>query len=145
MWVAGGIGVIPFLAMLAGWRDEPADVVLVLLPLVVRPLDRGPEARGRLSIHVFSRSSAPSSEPVTTGRTALSVEVTRHEGPLNKETLEALNVEDLRVRQAYVCGPEGFEQAVLGALKDMGVDSCNVRREAFAYYLTTSTHDQVVV
>lgn len=156
LWVAGGIGVTPFLAMLAGLKDKKSDggwcrnaedIILllstrepdVLLPLVIRALectgDHLEEGhRGRLSIHVFSRTPPSSSPSVTTAsRTALAIEVTQHEGRLNKETLRALNIEHVQGRQTYVCGPEDFEQTVLAALKEIGVDSRNVRREGFAY------------
>ena len=157
LWIAGGIGVTPFLAMLACLREKKGrsggsaadDIVLVLstrepevlLALVIRVLERmgnhPHEHEGHqstLSIHIFSRSPASSSPSLTTGdRTAFAVEVTRHEGRLNEEALYALNIDDISERQAYVCGPEGFEQVVLGALKKMGVDSRNVKREGFAY------------
>lgn len=158
LWVAGGIGVTPFLAMLAGLQEmknrggagaaDNITLILstrepdVLVPLVVRALERtGDHVEGhpgtlRLSIHVFSRSSASSSSSViTAGRMASAVEVNlkQHAGRLNKDTLRALDIENLQERQTYVCGPEGFEQMVLGALKEMGVDSRNVKREGFAY------------
>ena len=157
LWVAGGIGVTPFLAMLAGLREKKTrggggdadDITLVLstrepdvlLPLVMRALERTgdhPEEfeghQGTLSIHVFSRSFTSSSSTLPrVGRTALAVEVAQHAGRLSKDTLRALNLEDVQERQAYVCGPEGFEQVILDALTEMGVDSRKVRREGFAY------------
>ncbi|KAG8214287.1 hypothetical protein J3R82DRAFT_7426 [Butyriboletus roseoflavus] len=152
LWVAGGIGVTPFLAMLAGLREKSCrgdgdadDITLVLstrepdvlLPLIVRALERtgdhlGEGRQGTLSIHVFSRSptSSPPSEN-TASRSVLTVEVTQHAGRLNEDTLRALDIQSMQERQAYVCGPEGFEQMVLTTLKEMGVE--NVRREGFTY------------
>ena len=90
--------------------------------------------QGTLLIHVFSHSFVSSSSLVTTaGRTVLAVEVTQHAGRLSKDTLRALNIEDVQERQIYVCGSEGFERVVLGALKELGVDSRKVKREGFAY------------
>ena len=157
LWVAGGIGVTPFLAMLAGLLEKKIrggggdadDITLllstrepdVLLPLVMRALERTGDHlhelkgyQGTLLIHVFSHSFVSSSSLVTTaGRTVLAVEVTQHAGRLSKDTLRALNIEDVQERQIYVCGSEGFERVVLGALKELGVDSRKVKREGFAY------------
>lgn len=158
LWIAGGIGVTPFLAMLASLTEKKSysgcerecgdgdDIVLllstrepdVLLPLIVRALectgDRldDNEHPGRLIIHVFSRSSFPSSPLLrTVNRTMLSIK--HHEGRLKKETLGELNLDNVKDRQTYVCGPEDFEEVVLAALKEMGVDSQNIKREGFAY------------
>ncbi|KAF8548266.1 hypothetical protein OG21DRAFT_1449355 [Imleria badia] len=157
LWAAGGIGVTPFLAMLAGLREKKSrggggdadDIILVmstrepdvLLALIMRALERTGDQlqeleghQGILSIHVFSRSyTSLSWSAMTGGRTVLAVEVTQHAGRLNKDTFRALNIKDVQKRQAYVCGPEGFEQVVFGALNEIGIDSRNVRREGFAY------------
>lgn len=160
LWIAGGIGVTPFLAMLAGRKkilkgkgaDDADDIVLVLstrepdvlLPLLLRTLEctddhkKGQGHRGTLSIHVFdSRSPASSSSSWVDGAhnrtTELDVEVTEHAGRLSEGALRALDIADTRERQVYLCGPEGFERMVLSALKDMGVNSRDVRREQFAY------------
>jgi len=113
----------------------------VLVPLVVRALEssgdhlEGLEGhRGTLSIHVFSRSPVSSSlSAMAVGRTVPAVKVTQHACRLSKDTLHALDIENVQEWEAYVCGPDGFEQVVLGALKDMGVDSRKVRREGFVY------------
>ena len=67
------------------------------------------------------------------GRTVLAVEVIQHAGRLSKDTLRALNIENIQERRIYVCGPESFERVVLDALKEIGVESRKVRREGFAY------------
>lgn len=168
LWIAGGIGVTPFLAMLAGMRKKMLgkgkgggdvdDIVLVLstrepdvlLPLLLRTLEctdehdhqEGQGHRGTLSIHVFdsrppvttsSSSSSSSWADVAHDRTELDVEVTIHVGRLSEGALRALDIADMRERQVYLCGPEDFERTVLSALKEMGVDSRDVRREQFAY------------
>ena len=152
LWIAGGIGVTPFLAMLAGMKQQKNDseskedvIILlstreanVLLPLIVRALECTADYleeghRGKLSIHVFSRSPPSASSVTVESRTALAIEVTTHEGRLSKETMSALHMDDVRERQIYVCGPEAFEKTALAALKEMGVDSPDVKREGFAY------------
>lgn len=157
LWIAGGIGVTPFLAMLAGLREKKSrdggkdadDITLilstrepdVLLPLISRTLESTGDHlqeleghQGILSIHVFSRSpTSSSSSVVTVGRTVLPVEVTHHAGRLNTDTFRALNIEDIQERQVYMCGPEDFEQVVFGTLKEIGIDSRKVKREGFTY------------
>lgn len=155
LWVAGGIGITPFLAMLAGLREKNSsrggavdDITLVLstrepcvlLPLVIRALEctgnRGQKLggyQGKLSIHIFSRTPPSPTSSATTDGTLLTVEVTHHASRLNEEALRALNINDVQERQVYICGPEGFEQIALAALREMGVDSHKVRKEGFTY------------
>ncbi|KAF8428411.1 hypothetical protein L210DRAFT_3564313 [Boletus edulis BED1] len=150
LWLAGGIGMTPFLAMLAGLREgHTNDIILVLstrepdvlLALVTSALERkGDHVRehgrhqGTLSIHLFSRFPVSSSSSVATAHgTVLAVEMTHHPGRLNEDTLRTLNIEDVQERQAYVCGSESFERAVLCALKQVGVDARKVRKEGFVY------------
>lgn len=155
LWIAGGIGVTPFLAMLAGLRErknrreggDADDITLVLstrepdvlLPLVIRALECTGNhlwegRRGTLSIHVFSRSLASSPALVNTAsQSVLAVEVTQHTDRLSEDSLRALDIDNIQERGTYVCGPEDFERVVLTALKEMGVDSRNIRREGFTY------------
>ncbi|KAF9222801.1 hypothetical protein BS17DRAFT_782595 [Gyrodon lividus] len=158
LWIAGGIGLTPFLAMLAGLREEEEeeeeevgvhvyDITLVLstrepevlLPLVMRAArgtdnDAGTSFRGNMTIHILSPSPLTlSALPAGQTRTGLTVDVKPHTGRLSKDTFQRLGMEDLVERDVYVCGPADFEEVVLSALKVVGVDSDKVRREGFAY------------
>ncbi|KAF8838260.1 hypothetical protein BDN67DRAFT_971835 [Paxillus ammoniavirescens] len=157
LWAAGGIGLTPFLAMLDGLggtadRENGVsahvyDIILilstrepeVLLPLIMRAArcrdnDAQASSLGSMTIHLFSRSPLLSSTfPSAETQLGLTVEVKQHACRLNKDTFRGLGVEDVAGRESYVCGPEEFEEVVLGALSEVGVDSDKVRREGFAY------------
>jgi len=136
LWVAGGIGVTPFLSMLAALAtgddgEVEADVVLVLstrepdvlVPLVRRAMGGGVRAGLKLRLDVFS--GAPAALPD-------SAHVAFHRGRIPVSYWET--VEGVRERTAYVCGPLGFERAVLEALKvAVDIDASLVRRENFEY------------
>ncbi|KAH7885648.1 hypothetical protein F5I97DRAFT_1810448 [Phlebopus sp. FC_14] len=150
-WIAGGIGLTPFLAMLNGLRwketaDIQYDITLVLstrepevlLPLVMRAAQpRSDEHSGNaisslhLLIHVFSRAPQPLSLTEATGSI---MDVVYHSGRVEKDTFRGLGLTDLETQPpVYVCGPEGFEEVVTEALREVGVRSQMVKREGFAY------------
>ncbi|KIJ59645.1 hypothetical protein HYDPIDRAFT_140425 [Hydnomerulius pinastri MD-312] len=150
LWVAGGIGLTPFLAMLAGLRrkgeEKEVDITLVLstrepdmlLPLIMRSAQPNETSETtnsvNLTIHVFSRSPlSPATPPDMTTQTGLSVSVEHHAGRLDKTSFLSLGIEDAAAREVFVCGPEDFEKVVIGALQEVGVVSQKVKREGFAY------------
>jgi len=134
-----------------GWKADVGvtayDIVLVLsarepevlLPLVMRAAQRtdnesSASPTGNVTIHLFSRSPHPSfALPTAETQTGLTVDVKQQTGRLSKETFQNLGMEDVAEREVFVCGPEDFEEVALGALREVGVESHNVRREGFAY------------
>jgi len=153
LWAAGGIGLTPFLAMLTGLRGTADgegevghvyDIILVLstcepevlLPFVMRTArcsdeDARASSLGTMTIHLFLRSPLLSSTlPTADIQLGLTVDVKRHTGRLSRDTFQGLAFEDVAERESYVCGPEEFEEVILGVLN---VDSDKVRREGFAY------------
>ncbi|OAX41825.1 hypothetical protein K503DRAFT_848151 [Rhizopogon vinicolor AM-OR11-026] len=128
LWIAGGIGITPFLAMLSGISScsteyeisfllstrEP-DVLLSLLSNAIKAAPHGV----KLIVHVFSRT-----EIFDTSLPA-SVTLHRHSGRITPSILS--NFKGECQDGVYVCGPEAFERVVL-----QGVVG-KVKREGFAY------------
>ncbi|KAJ6625412.1 hypothetical protein B0H10DRAFT_2161916 [Mycena sp. CBHHK59/15] len=132
LWIAGGIGLTPFLSMLkalagtrAGWdirlvlaTAEPD----VLVPLVEAAFGAEPSDDVHLAVDVFSRADVPEVD----ARIALR----RHVGRVPREFFEPAVVDG---REVYLCGSPGFEKAVMSALAVGGVPEAAVRREGFEY------------
>ncbi|CCO32547.1 hypothetical protein BN14_06609 [Rhizoctonia solani AG-1 IB] len=145
LWVAGGVGVTPFLAMLKGMTrsSERWDVVLVL---ATRRLDV--EVLGRLvSEALAGLHSASLNLRVVTYSNGLQedllidfgtlhdgskVPVTIHDSRIAREDLASNDV-DAKGREVYVCGPLEMEELVISGLQEVGIDSKSVHRENFAY------------
>ncbi|GJE90364.1 FAD/NAD(P)-binding domain-containing protein [Phanerochaete sordida] len=141
LWLAGGIGVTPFLSMLAAIARAPPgarwDVVLALStrePGVLLPLLAGALAhhapRLRLALHVFSSAPVPPF-PALAPADELEVSVHAHKGRVDAGFLASLP--DLAARKPYMCGPEEFERAMLRVLGERGVKGDVVVRESFEY------------
>ncbi|KAG2142961.1 hypothetical protein DEU56DRAFT_792730 [Suillus clintonianus] len=125
LWVAGGIGITPFLAMLSGVPSscskyeitlvlstrEP-DVMLLLLSNAIKVAPH----KAKLIIHIFSHTEQfESSLPA-------SVSLHRHSGRITSQFIS-----DFKVECVYVCGPEAFEREVIQGMVG------TVRREGFDY------------
>ncbi|KAH6915723.1 oxidoreductase FAD/NAD(P)-binding protein [Coprinopsis sp. MPI-PUGE-AT-0042] len=138
LWAAGGIGVTPFVTMLralATSSERTWDIVFllatrepeILIPLIQKAYGTVPPSLARVSLHVFTEKPVP--EP--TRDTGLEV-IARHPR-LGVEWIEA-EKEMLQGREAYVCGPAGFENLVIDALvSEVGLEKNKVRKEGFAY------------
>lgn len=148
LWLAGGIGVTPFLSMLSAivhnkTCDDEWDIVLalstrepdVLVRFLTAILTEGcdSKARMKLELHVFSDGSI-SSYSATLQQTHLEfaeVGIGSHAGRIGEEFFGEIG--DLQNRKCYLCGPEGFERAMLQFLGDHGVAKNSVVRESFGY------------
>ncbi|KAG2046130.1 hypothetical protein BDR06DRAFT_899757 [Suillus hirtellus] len=125
LWIAGGIGITPFLAMLSGIPLYSAEYEITLLLSTREPdvmlsiLSHAIEVAAhkvKLVVHVFSsteqfKNSLPPS-----------VSLHRHYGRITSSFIS-----DFKAECVYVCGPEIFEREVT-----QGVVG-KVRREGFAY------------
>ncbi|KAG2138413.1 uncharacterized protein EDB93DRAFT_1242107 [Suillus bovinus] len=126
LWIAGGVGITPFLAMLSSISSSSAAEYEITLILSTREpdvmlalLSNAIEAAShevRLVVHVFSsteqfENSLPSS-----------VSLHRHSGRVTSSFIS-----DFEAECVYVCGPEIFEREVT-----QGVVG-KVRREGFTY------------
>ena len=142
VWVAGGIGITPFLSMLAALSrigsNPPSKISLiistrepdVLLSLIT--LSLGLEEANPLPPYL--------TVDIFTGATASDAHTrpgfVRHEGRLSSAFFEKKkDVLELSQKgtEVFVCGPEAFERVVLDSMSRLGVDSGRVHREGFAY------------
>jgi hypothetical protein len=128
LWIAGGIGITPFLAMLSGISScsteyeitlvlstrEP-DILHSLLSNAVKATPRGV----KLIVHVFSRTE------VFESFFPPSVPLHHHSGRITSSILS--NFKGECRDGVYVCGPESFERVVM-----QGVVG-KLKREGFAY------------
>ncbi|KAG1781242.1 hypothetical protein EV702DRAFT_1075027 [Suillus placidus] len=125
LWIAGGIGITPFLAMLSGISSYSAEYEITLLLSTREPdvmlslLSNAIEATAhevKLVLHVFSHTETiESSLPA-------SISLHRHSGRITSSFIS-----NFKAEYVYVCGPEIFEREVI-----QGVVG-KVRREGFAY------------
>ncbi|EKM51677.1 uncharacterized protein PHACADRAFT_261962 [Phanerochaete carnosa HHB-10118-sp] len=141
LWLAGGIGLTPFLSMLnaiahAAASDAHWDVVLVvatrepevLLPLIAESLGTGTENL-RLAIHVYSSSRPAPDFPQPAPKDGLEITCDVHPGRIPESFFASM--EDLTSRKTYMCGPGPFELGMSDMLGKHGVTS--IVRESFQY------------
>ncbi|KAG6814993.1 hypothetical protein H0H87_005982 [Tephrocybe sp. NHM501043] len=140
LWIAGGIGVTPFLAMLRGLNPaRKYDIRLILstrepdtiVPLLEKVLASRGNKSGNILIEVFSQKEVPALEG------DLGVVLRSYGGRITRGAMVGSATDDeggdVREREVYLCGPQGFEEAVLNILGDLGVEKGSVRREGFEY------------
>ncbi|KAF7376638.1 putative PNPOx domain-containing protein [Mycena sanguinolenta] len=133
LWVAGGIGVTPFLSMLRAISHSNNgtqwDIRLVLatrepevlVPLVADALGAG-GSRVKLTLEVFSTKTVPK---VDSG-----IVLREHVGRMPLDFFDPM---EFHGREVYLCGSPGFEKAALAALAKGGVPEGVVKREGFEY------------
>ena len=154
LWIAGGIGLTPYLSMLSAiisGKLDPTppsyDILFLLstrepetlLPLISRTLKLSNTSTPsnlppiHLHLHVFTRNPIPAFDTASTPD-VISIHFTPHNGRLDKVFFDGL-AEDagLADRSAYLCGPEEFEKEVLNRLAEIGLDRTAVKREGFEY------------
>ena len=140
LWIAGGIGLTPFLSMLAAITSasalsSPADIVMllatrepdILLALVAQVSGKAPRSdHFKLVLHLFS------SQSISTKEIGENITVVRHTHRFGDLSFDTLSIEDLRGRKPYLCGPPTFESSALRLLEGQGIAG-NVVREGFEY------------
>ncbi|KAG5733076.1 Flavohemoprotein [Termitomyces sp. T112] len=144
LWLTGGIGVTPFLAMLRGLNpafEYDIQIILsvrepvVFIPLLSEAVRARGSKKGKITIDVFSERDVP--EVPEEG-----VILRRHKGRISTEALKVSTGEkvgtlekgvSLPEREVYICGSPSFEEAALNCLIDLGLDRTSVRREGFTY------------
>lgn len=134
LWVAGGIGLTPFLSMLAGLGDRgeeaSGDVVLALaardadplMNLTRRALDKV-SSKIKVRIDLFT-SQEEVDISAFEGRAGVSVSVRK--GRIPKDYWSVAGDRDV-----FICGPGGFGDAAEDGLRKAGVDNGKIHREGF--------------
>lgn len=139
LWIAGGIGVTPYISMLSAISSMPKppdyDIAFVLatrepdvlLPLIYNALSAsGQRITAKVVLHVFSSHS------ISTPKAIDSISLIQHKGRLTRAELRS-SVSDLEERLPYLCGPPEFEDSIVKALVSAGVKASSVIREGYAY------------
>ena len=131
LFVAGGIGITPFLSMLKATRErgEERDVVLlmstrepeVLLNLVAGSISP-PSGKLKLVIHLFSSQGIPDLDISGT-------ELLKHSSRIS-QGFWAGGLGDLDEREVYLCGPPEFNKAVQ---EHSGLQADRIHSEGFNY------------
>jgi len=139
LWMAGGIGVTPFISMLSALSSAPegpaTDIIMTLST-------REPEV-----LLTLLRNALPCSESTNVPKVALhlftdqhhtlpdfpsNIAVYQHSGRIQSKTVQEL-VQDVRDRAVYLCGSPAFEEVALDSLRAAGAELGKVKREGFGY------------
>jgi ferredoxin-NADP reductase len=133
LWVAGGIGITPFLAMLKALAERghaaAGDVMLVLatrepnimLDMMRCSLERiAPTAR--INIAIFTHDPE-----FNAGHLKLNQNICVHRGRVVPEFWKDIP----RGKDIFICGPNAFGDSVTDGLRAVGVSSSQIHREGF--------------
>ncbi|KAF3392683.1 hypothetical protein F1880_008854 [Penicillium rolfsii] len=134
LWIAGGIGITPFLAMLRALEqrgfDAKGDILLVLST-------REPEIRLRLiqpslekmsstvniKLEIFTKKSGLDAKVVNSPNAKISI----HQGRIPPEYWRSAP----KKHEVFICGPNGFGNSVVNELQAAGVQPSQIHREGF--------------
>jgi predicted ferric reductase len=127
VFIAGGIGITPFMSMLRHMRDTASDMEVLLLyanrteeDIVFRnELDSfSSQSHPRLHlVHVLSKAGDTWSG---------------ERGHINRALIEKQFIGDLRDKTFYLCGPPSMMTVTMSILLDLGIPSHRIRSERFA-------------
>lgn len=128
LWVAGGIGITPFLAMAASLQPTgcPYDVDLVwclpsptTTPPLIAELEALAAGREHLRVHVRSDADHVEDGPVT--------------APELRELCASSRGAPLVDREVLICGPEEMRVALRRQFLDLGIQARRLHEEGFRY------------
>lgn len=135
-WIAGGIGITPFLAMLRALKERgPAaegDILMVLstrepdimLQLIQPSLESMP-SRVKVNIEIFTHASTLDLDMVAPNKQ--NVRVTFHRGRVEPGYWDSVP----KKKEVFICGPNEFGDSVVNGLQAAGVQSGQIHREGF--------------
>ncbi|PPR00315.1 hypothetical protein CVT24_004602 [Panaeolus cyanescens] len=131
-WIAGGIGITPFLAMLEALRTNRAEGTFaitfvlstrepeVLLPLVEKVALSIPSLQ--LLLHVFTTRPLPETQ----------LNITHHHGRVSRNDLSSILQPTLHT-SIYLCGPDPFQSSITTSLQEIGIPPTSIISEGFTY------------
>jgi NAD(P)H-flavin reductase len=133
LWVAGGVGITPFMAMLNALVERcdssQGDVVLALStrePKVFLELIKAPLrslTKIRITLDLFTdQDTCLGDDPVWKN-----VEVHMHKGRIQQQYWKEVAGE----REVFICGPAGLGDAAVDGLRAAGVPNDKIHREGF--------------
>ncbi|KAL4764810.1 putative oxidoreductase, FAD-binding [Aspergillus foveolatus] len=139
LWVAGGIGITPFLAMLEalgsreaeGQGKSTGDILFalstkepdVMFELLQNSLENAPMGV-KVKIDLFTRSAVRADiGEFQTGKIQVSV----HEGRIGPQYWKTVPTE----KDVFICGPNDFGDAAVEGLRAVGVPNKRIHREGF--------------
>ncbi|TFK32247.1 hypothetical protein BDQ12DRAFT_617438 [Crucibulum laeve] len=142
LWIAGGIGITPFLSMVkflvastttSGSRWDIHLILSTREPNILLPLLLGNLSTSgthsdtfHLTIDLFSpQNYEQSSLPGTV--------IIQHHNTRFSSTFVQNNPSLADGREIYLCGPSEFENSVLSAFNDIGVEKGGIKRDNFEY------------
>lgn len=136
-WIAGGIGITPFIAMLAALTEltypPPVDIMLlisarepdVMLSLISTAI-KGGALPPYLSIHLFTKEEVSGAYP--------ELKYSLHDGRIGASFFKDEKLHfDAEDHEIFICGSGPFEESVLRSLAGAGADLGRIHREGFAY------------
>lgn len=133
LWVAGGIGITPFLSMLealARGQDRSGDIQFALSTReptimldVMRTSLRSIPATIKIKIDMFTRYPPLDTEDFNNGNTHISI----HQGRIGPEYWKAVATD----KDVFICGPNEFGNVVTESLRDIGIPDEQIHREGF--------------
>ncbi|THH26526.1 hypothetical protein EUX98_g7656 [Antrodiella citrinella] len=150
LWFAGGIGITPYFAMLtalttpseppsASANDKPRNIDLVvstrepdiLSSLILGSIHTPSPARIHLTVDIFTNEPFTTPPILSSSLSNVVVIFRAHHGRVSDAFVK--NIQDVKEKVVYLCGPKAFERSILDALGEVGVDGSTVKREGFEY------------
>lgn len=121
LFIAGGVGITPFLAILKVLKARKPDAdVVFLFSARGDEIDLArPFQEAGIDTRMFGTERGQEIHPGTFNRRI--------------EYQDIVGIPDLTSRGVYLCGPDGFMAAVKGYLQQAGVQVANVNIESFAF------------
>ena len=127
VFIAGGIGITPFMSMLRHMRDTKADKNVLLL--YANNTEDDIVFRGELD--AMAGKTAPQLRVVhVLGRAER--EWSGEQGFIDRAKIEKHVIGDIKNKTFYLCGPPPMMTALIAVLIELGVPSKRIRSERFA-------------
>lgn len=133
LFIAGGSGVTPMMAMSRWLCDVSADVDVRFFFSVRTPED----IIFRKEIELLTARYRAFTPLLLTLTRSAGSDWTGYTGQVQRHMLEALTP-DLHEREVYLCGPEGFMDAVKRILAELGFDPARLHVESFGGVRTSA-------